>query len=254
MNFKNIFSDLKSFHQVQLIFPWLVHCSMLMSEIWASLSTNSQTDMETSSPCLWAPSQWSYSTTLRPSRSALRRWSSLVDLETSLELSFKKARLESQPRRENIGNLRENSCWLISIISQVLIIFILLLLKHSVSPGDGVKALEDVVLDEVVDLKMWLQKREGEALALSYKVNIGILNVLWSVTCGRKLHSQQQEFQAVYECIDKITQVHHHLHHTFVLISHLSSCLVLPSSHFFQSSLRSCLSQSQTLSVEDTTG
>merc|ERR1712110_717086 len=36
--------------------------------------------------------------------------------------------------------------------------------------------------------------------------NIGILNVLWSVTCGRKLHAQQQEFQAVYECIDKLTQ------------------------------------------------
>ena len=55
-----------------------------------------------------------------------------------------------------------------------------------------------------------------------------VLNVLWSVTCGRKLHPQQQEFQvtnikiiinndkfyrdhhhdhqAVYECIDKITQ------------------------------------------------
>lgn len=54
---------------------------------------------------------------------------------------------------------------------------------------------------------MWLQKREGEALALSYKLNVGILNVLWSVTCGRKLHAQQQEFQSVYECIDKITQV-----------------------------------------------
>ena len=73
--------------------------------------------------------------------------------------------------------------------------------------GEGVKGLEDVVLDEVVDLKMWLQKREGEALALSYKLNVGILNVLWSVTCGRKLHAQQQEFQSVYECIDKITQV-----------------------------------------------
>ena len=69
------------------------------------------------------------------------------------------------------------------------------------------KGLEDVVLDEVLDLKMWLQKREGEALALSYKLNVGILNVLWSVTCGRKLHAQQQEFQSVYECIDKITQV-----------------------------------------------
>merc|ERR1719216_530319 len=72
--------------------------------------------------------------------------------------------------------------------------------------GAGVKSLEDVVLDEVEDLKIWLRKKEGESLALSYKLNVLVLNVLWSVTCGRKLHPQQQEFQAVYECIDKITQ------------------------------------------------
>ena len=40
-------------------------------------------------------------------------------------------------------------------------------------------------MDEVEDLKIWLRKKEGEPLALSYKLNIGILNVLWSVTCGR---------------------------------------------------------------------
>ena len=40
-------------------------------------------------------------------------------------------------------------------------------------------------MDEVDDLKTWLRKKEGEPLALSYKLNIGILNVLWSVTCGR---------------------------------------------------------------------
>ena len=51
--------------------------------------------------------------------------------------------------------------------------------------GPGVKSLEDVVMDEVEDLKTWLRKKEGEPLALSYKLNIGILNVLWSVTCGR---------------------------------------------------------------------
>jgi len=72
--------------------------------------------------------------------------------------------------------------------------------------GAGSKALEDVVMDEVVDLKFWLAKKEGEALAISYKLNVGILNVLWNVTCGRKLHAQQQEFQSVYECIDKMTQ------------------------------------------------
>ena len=40
-------------------------------------------------------------------------------------------------------------------------------------------------MDEIHDLKMWIQKKEGEPLALSYKLNVGILNVLWSVTCGR---------------------------------------------------------------------
>ena len=52
-------------------------------------------------------------------------------------------------------------------------------------PGPGVKSLEDVVLDEIQDFKIWIQKKEGEPLALSYKLNVGILNVLWSVTCGR---------------------------------------------------------------------
>jgi len=71
--------------------------------------------------------------------------------------------------------------------------------------GPGHKALEEVVLDEVDDLKIDWSKKEGEAVAVSHKVNVGILNILWSLTCGRKLHSQQQEFQAVYECIDKMT-------------------------------------------------
>ena len=42
-------------------------------------------------------------------------------------------------------------------------------------------------MDEVQDLKLWFQKKEGEPLAVSYKLNVGILNVLWSVTCGRYL-------------------------------------------------------------------
>ena len=37
-------------------------------------------------------------------------------------------------------------------------------------------------------------------------MNIGIINVFWTIACGRRLHSQQQEFQSVYECIQKITQ------------------------------------------------
>ena len=51
------------------------------------------------------------------------------------------------------------------------------------------------MLDEVTDLKMGFAKKEGEPLAISYKMNVGILNILWNVTCGRKLHAQQQEFQ-----------------------------------------------------------
>lgn len=71
--------------------------------------------------------------------------------------------------------------------------------------GARVKSFEDVVMDEVAEFKREFAKKEGEALSLSYKLNVGILNVLWNMTCGRKLHSQQQEFQAVYECIDKMT-------------------------------------------------
>jgi len=72
--------------------------------------------------------------------------------------------------------------------------------------GEGSRGFEDVIMDEVVELKREFVKKEGEALTLSYKLNVLLLNVLWSLTCGRKLHPQQQEFQAVHECIDKITQ------------------------------------------------
>jgi len=72
--------------------------------------------------------------------------------------------------------------------------------------GEGSRGFEDVIMDEVVELKREFAKKDGEALTLSYKLNVLLLNVLWSLTCGRKLHPQQQEFQAVHECIDKITQ------------------------------------------------
>jgi len=72
--------------------------------------------------------------------------------------------------------------------------------------GEEHRNLEDVILDETTDLKMDFAKKDGEPLSISYKTNIAILNVLWNLVCGRKLHSQQQEFQTVYECIDKIQQ------------------------------------------------
>ena len=43
-------------------------------------------------------------------------------------------------------------------------------------------------------------------MAPSYIMNISIINILWNIASGRRLHNQQQEFQSVYECIEKITQ------------------------------------------------
>lgn len=76
----------------------------------------------------------------------------------------------------------------------------------SLTSGKGYKGFEEVILDEVADLKMEFGKRKNEPVAVSYKVNVGIMNILWNLACGRKLHAQQQEFQTVVECIDKVTQ------------------------------------------------
>lgn len=76
----------------------------------------------------------------------------------------------------------------------------------SLTSGSGSKGFEEVILDEVADLRMDLGKRKSEPVAVSYKLNVAIMNILWSLACGRKLHAQQQEFQTVYECIDKVTQ------------------------------------------------
>ena len=39
----------------------------------------------------------------------------------------------------------------------------------------------------------------------SYIINVSIINILWTIANGRRLHNFQQEFQSVYECIEKIT-------------------------------------------------
>ena len=39
----------------------------------------------------------------------------------------------------------------------------------------------------------------------SYIMNVSIINILWTIANGRRLHNFQQEFQSVYECIEKIT-------------------------------------------------
>lgn len=72
--------------------------------------------------------------------------------------------------------------------------------------GQGYKGFEETILDEVADLRQGLAKKEGEAVAVNYKLNVAIINILWNLACGRKLHAQQQEFLAVYECVDKIVQ------------------------------------------------
>ena len=68
------------------------------------------------------------------------------------------------------------------------------------------QGFQDLMMDEVNDLKTDLNKKLNEPMAVSYKLNVCIINILWNLTCGRRLHAQQQEFQTVYECVDKITQ------------------------------------------------
>ncbi len=53
---------------------------------------------------------------------------------------------------------------------------------------------------------MAIRIQVGEAIPISYQLNVSVINILWTLTSGRRLHAQQQEFQSVYECIDKITQ------------------------------------------------
>ena len=75
---------------------------------------------------------------------------------------------------------------------------------QSLTGGQGYKGFEEVILDEVADLKTDLGKRRNEPVAVSYKLNVAIINILWNLACGRKLHPQQQEFQTVVECVDKV--------------------------------------------------
>ena len=72
--------------------------------------------------------------------------------------------------------------------------------------GKGALGFQDVILDEVHDMKMDLAKKVGEAVPLSYNLNVSVINILWTIASGRRMHSQQQEFMSVVECIDKITQ------------------------------------------------
>ena len=165
--------------------------------MWGTLvnhSRNCRRNMETYFLCLLDEHQWLSSIVMTWSRVPLRGWSSQEDQETFLGHSSKKEKLEYQQRKENIGRPRE-SFWLVILTIWQVCIHPVEVISTLDLTGAGSKALEDVVLDEVTDLKMGFAKKEGEALAISYKMNVGILNILWNVTCGRKLHAQQQEFQ-----------------------------------------------------------
>ena len=72
--------------------------------------------------------------------------------------------------------------------------------------GKGSVGFRDVIMDEVYELQRELSKVVGEAVPISYQLNVSIINILWTLASGRRLHAQQQEFMTVYDCIDKITQ------------------------------------------------
>ena len=103
------------------------------------------------------------------------------------------------------------------------------------------KGFEEVILDEFSDLKVDLSRKKTP-VAVSYKLNVAIMNILWNLCSGRKLHSQQQEFQTVYECIDKVWNLFKGVYLIKILRSH-SSCPALRFSALCQSSQRFCLSQ-----------
>ena len=88
------------------------------------------------------------------------------------------------------------------------------------------KGFEEVILDEFSDLKVDLSRKKTP-VAVSYKLNVAIMNILWNLCSGRKLHSQQQEFQTVYECIDKVRHCFNATESSFYRSGHsvhVSSC------------------------------
>ena len=55
-------------------------------------------------------------------------------------------------------------------------------------------------MDEIDDMKLELSKKVGEPVGLSYYLNVGIINCLWTIVSGRRLHAQQQVRGIVYAC------------------------------------------------------
>lgn len=70
--------------------------------------------------------------------------------------------------------------------------------------GKGTQGFIEVIMDEIDDIRIDLAKKIGEPIGLAYRLNVSLINILWTIASGRRLHAQQQEFLSVYECIDKI--------------------------------------------------
>ena len=104
------------------------------------------------------------------------------------------------------------------------------------------KGFEEVILDEFSDLKVDLSRKKTP-VAVSYKLNVAIMNILWNLCSGRKLHSQQQEFQTVYECIDKVGTLFKGVVNQIKILRSHSSCPALQFSASCQSSQRFCPSR-----------
>ena len=57
----------------------------------------------------------------------------------------------------------------------------------------------------------------GEPTGLAHRLNVSLINILWTIASGRRLHAQQQEFLSVYECIDKVETNHEYSFHIWMI-------------------------------------
>ena len=58
-------------------------------------------------------------------------------------------------------------------------------------------------MDEIDDMKLELSKKVGEPVGLSYYLNVGIINCLWTIVSGRRLHAQQQVLTKQIKCVQQ---------------------------------------------------
>ena len=72
-------------------------------------------------------------------------------------------------------------------------------------------------MDEIDDMKLELSKKVGEPVGLSYYLNVGIINCLWTIVSGRRLHAQQQVLKKLIKC-DAFNNKHHNSNVCFTKI------------------------------------